>query len=126
MLSETTAKRYWAPPCRGPWATVPLHGGARVMIRPAIIEAVKAMDAVFRRYDYRAYANQTGAQNCRVVKGTRSMSTHAYGIAIDVNWQCVTGDTMITTWDGPKPIGELVDQKVKLLSLFPYEGGASR
>mgnify|MGYP006357609683 FL=1 len=86
MLSETTAKRYWAPPCRGPWATVPLHGGARVMVRPAIIEAVKAMDAVFRRYDYRAYANQTGAQNCRRVKGISSMSLHAYGIAIDVNW----------------------------------------
>lgn len=86
MLSSSAVQGAWAPRCRGPWATITLYGGGGVSVRPAIVEAVKAMDAVLRRHNYRTWSNQTGAFNCRRVKGTNSWSTHAYGVAIDINW----------------------------------------
>lgn len=86
-LSSTSTRRYWSPRCRGPWAVVTLYGGGRVYVRPAIVEATKALDAVLRSYNYKAYASQTGAYSCRPVAGTNSWSLHAYGIAIDINWR---------------------------------------
>lgn len=85
-LSSTSTKRYWSPRCRGPWAVVTLYGGGRVYIRPAIVEATKALDAILRTYNYKTYASQTGAFSCRPVAGTSSWSLHAYGVAMDINW----------------------------------------
>lgn len=86
-LSSASLRRYWAPRCRGPHARVNLNGGGRVYVRPAIVEAVKALDAVLRRYGYKTYASQTGAYVCRPSKGSAGgWSLHAYGIATDINW----------------------------------------
>lgn len=87
VLSSTALKRVWAPRCRGPWARVRLYGGASVLVRPSIVEAMKAFDAVLRRTGYPAQASHTGAYNCRRVAGTSSWSLHSYGIAIDINWR---------------------------------------
>lgn len=86
-LSSNSLRNYWSPRCRGPWATITLHGGGQVQVRPGTIEAVKAMNSVLQRTNYRVYRNQTGAQNCRWSKGkSGGWSLHAYGIALDLNW----------------------------------------
>lgn len=85
--STSTLRSWWAPPCRGPWATVTLYGGGEVTVRPAIVEAVKALDAVLRVYGYKATPPDCGAYNCRTITGGSGYSLHAYGIALDINWQ---------------------------------------
>lgn len=86
-LTTSALRRAWAPPCQGPWARVTLHGGATITVRPAIIDAVRALDACLRAIDYRATPPDCGAYNCRVITGGSNYSLHAYGIAIDINWQ---------------------------------------
>lgn len=160
MLSDSTLKRVWAPRCRGPWAKITLHGGGQVQFRPAAIEAVKAMNSVFQRYNYRTRSRDTGAFNCRKSKGASGgWSMHAYGTAFDINWgtnlfsrrlvtdmpssmvrnivgirtnngkqvwnwggywsnkkDCLAGDTMVITKDGPVAIKELAGKTVQVLS----------
>lgn len=85
-LSSSYLRSVWGGRCRGPWARVGLYGGARIYVRPATVEAVKAMSAVLARYGYRAYASQTGAYACRRIGGSSQWSLHSYGIAVDINW----------------------------------------
>lgn len=52
-------------------------------------QAVIAVDVLFdcfRRHCYSARSGVTGAYNCRKITGGSQLSKHAYGIAIDVNW----------------------------------------
>lgn len=85
--SQSTVRYWWRPVCTGPWATVSLNGYGRVSVRPAIVEAVKALNQVLRAYRYSTRAADTGAYNCRRVTGGSSYSLHAYAIALDINWQ---------------------------------------
>ncbi len=77
----------WSPRCRGPWATVSLHGAGKVTVRPAAVEAVRALNACLVRWDYRTRYADTGAYVCREKVGGNGWSIHAYGIALDINWQ---------------------------------------
>lgn len=86
MLSQSSLKAYWSPRCTGPWATVSLHGAGKVTVRPAIIPAVKALNTVLAAYKYPTRYADTGAYNCRLT-ASGSWSLHAYGIAMDINWQ---------------------------------------
>lgn len=43
--------------------------------------------AVMESHGYYIRASDTGAYNCRKISGTSTWSNHAYGAAVDVNWQ---------------------------------------
>lgn len=86
MLSQSSLKAYWSPRCTGPWATVSLYGAGKVTVRPAIVSAVKALNTVLKAYKYATRYADTGAYNCRHT-ASGSWSLHAYGIAMDINWQ---------------------------------------
>lgn len=96
-LSTSQLRQEWAPPCTGPFARVHLHGAGVVSVRPSIVDAVLALNAVLVRYDYRTRAVDTGAYNCRRITGGTGYSLHAYGIALDINWQSNPyGRTLVT------------------------------
>lgn len=84
--STSTIRAWWAPACTGPWATVSLNGYGKVSVRPAIVEATKALNTVLKAYRYSTRAGDTGAYNCRRITGGTGYSLHAYGIALDINW----------------------------------------
>lgn len=85
--SSQTLRNWWAPACRPPYVTVTLHGGGKVSVRPSIVPAVQALDACLRAAGYLTRPRDTGAFNCRRITGGSGYSMHAYGIALDINWQ---------------------------------------
>lgn len=84
-MSTAELRVAWAPPCRGPWADITLHGGGRVSVRPAIVDAVRALNACLMAANYEARKRDTGAYNCRHITNGSGYSLHAYGIALDIN-----------------------------------------
>lgn len=77
----------WAPPCRdAPLSTLTLWSGVKVAVRTSTLEAWRAFDQVTQAHRYRPLAGQTGAYNCRPVTGGSGYSLHAYGTAVDLNW----------------------------------------
>jgi hypothetical protein len=66
---------------------VALHGEGRVTVRPAIIDAVRALNECLKAAGYLTRRADTGAYNCRQITGGSGYSLHAYGIAVDHNWQ---------------------------------------
>jgi len=87
VLSQATLRIYWAPRCRGPWATVSLYGNGRVTVDAAIVPAVKALNKILESYKYVTRYADTGAYNCRINTSGTAWSLHAYAIALDINWQ---------------------------------------
>lgn len=87
MLTQAQIATEWGPACSGPSATVTLYGGGRVTVAPAIVDAVKALDAVLRRHSYATRAADTGAYSCRRKTGGTGWSNHSYKIALDLNWR---------------------------------------
>lgn len=86
LPAQATIQRWWEPRCTGPWLTIRLHGEGRVTVRPAIGDAVMALDACLRRWDYQTRRADTGAYNCRLKVSGNGWSMHAYGTAPDINW----------------------------------------
>jgi hypothetical protein len=58
----------------------------RLHVARAANEAVEALFDVFAAHGYVVRQKVTGAYNCRKITGGRTLSSHAYAIAIDVNW----------------------------------------
>lgn len=87
MPTTTQLRNWWAPACTGPFSLVELFGDGRVSVRPAIVPAVRALDACLQKHNYRTRRADTGAYNCRRITGGTGYSLHAYGIALDINWQ---------------------------------------
>lgn len=77
----------WGAPCTGSRTTVTLSNGVRLTVRSEIAELVTLiMNAnIAQGYAYRQV--DTGAYNCRYISGTTIWSNHAWGLAIDENWQ---------------------------------------
>jgi hypothetical protein len=87
MARTTQQKRdLWGPPCRGVTERVALYGSAVVAVDPRIVEATRALNDVLARWGYKTRRADTGAYNCRKITGGRGYSLHAYGIAVDINW----------------------------------------
>jgi hypothetical protein len=63
--------------------------GRRVRIRvaPPSIEAWRALATVLRTHNYEVRYGETAAYNCRVAGDKTPRSSHAYGIALDTNWE---------------------------------------
>ena len=87
MLTTDQARRAWSPPCSGRKARVTLHGGAVVSVDPRIVVALTALSQCLQSFRYGATPPDCGAYNCRPITGGTKYSLHAYGIAVDINWQ---------------------------------------
>ena len=122
MLSQSQIRSYWSPRCTGPHATVSLYGAGKVTVDAAIVSAVKALDQVLTAYKYSTRAADTGAYVCRMNTGGTAWSNHAYGIAMDINWGCLSGDTLVTTFDGPVSLEELSGTTARILTRDPLKG----
>jgi len=100
MMGRTTSqlRKDWAPACNSSkYIRIDLHGQGRVTVDPRIQSAVKALNDILVRYNYLTRRADTGAYNCRPITGGTGYSIHAYGVAIDINWQSNPyGKTLIT------------------------------
>jgi Putative peptidoglycan binding domain/D-alanyl-D-alanine carboxypeptidase len=87
-MARTTQqlRQLWAPPCAGPFVTRVLVPGVRVTVHARASEAVAALGTVLQAHGYHVRSADTGAYNCRRITGGTGYSLHAYGIAVDVNW----------------------------------------
>jgi hypothetical protein len=87
METRTTQdlRDLWGPPCSAPLSTRLIAPGVRVTCHAKAVEAVRALAAVCQAHRY-ALRSDTGAYNCRRITGGRGYSLHAYGIALDLNW----------------------------------------
>jgi hypothetical protein len=98
-MSRTTSelRTLWHPPCESAKTTMDLYGEGRVTVDNRIMQAVTALDACLERHSYETRREDTGAYNCRLITGGTNYSLHAYGIALDLNWQTNPyGPTLIT------------------------------
>lgn len=86
MRTTSELRRLWAPPCQASMTVLLLHSGAKVRIASAVSEAFRALDEVMQGAGYAPRAVDTGGFNCRKITGGSSYSLHAYGIAVDYNW----------------------------------------
>jgi hypothetical protein len=63
------------------------NAGARITVDRLTVPIWRAVEAIFKKYRYPIRRSDTGAYNCRQITGGSGYSLHAYGIAVDVNWQ---------------------------------------
>lgn len=87
MLTTSELRAAWAPPCDvSLLKAVDLVQDVRVQCRADIETAVRALGRVLEAHGYVARKGDTGAYNCRKITGGTGHSLHAYGIALDINW----------------------------------------
>ncbi len=86
MATTTQLRRLWSPVCKFEKRTLTLHSGARITVNAATTDAWKAIDAIMQSFSYQPRKVDTGAYNCRKITGGSGYSLHAYGIAVDYNW----------------------------------------
>lgn len=88
-MSTSALRTAWAPACTNKG--------------PVFLDAYAALDAVFRKHQYRPTAPDCGAYSCRAITGGTGYSLHSYGpgdsftfwtglrmatsLAVDINWQ---------------------------------------
>lgn len=107
VLSMDQLRRAWGPACRGPFTRVALYGKGVVQVKSSIVPAVQALSAQLRAYNYATRAADTGAYNCRRITGGSGYSLHAYGIAIDINWNSNPYGSRLKT-NMPRPMIEAI------------------
>ena len=86
MATTSQLRQLWAPACSCKTTTVTLHSGARITVNTGCVEAFKALDVTMQSFRYAPRSGDTGAFNCRKITGGSGYSLHAYGIAVDYNW----------------------------------------
>lgn len=62
-------------------------GPDRIRVAPPTVDAWKALAAVMAAHGYVIRTSDTDSYNCRQITGGTEKSLHAFGIALDVNWQ---------------------------------------
>ncbi|HSJ05929.1 MAG TPA: peptidoglycan-binding protein [Longimicrobiales bacterium] len=86
MLSTPQLRTAWSPGCDVPLCTVELVQGVPVRCHESVATAVKALGRVLEAHGYAVRRGDTGAYSCRPITGGSGYSLHAYGIALDINW----------------------------------------
>jgi hypothetical protein len=128
VRSTSELRRLWGPKCAPNdqlvWYITP--SGARLQVRKATLEAWQALVTVVIFFGYALRREDTGAYNCRAITGGKDLSLHSFGIAADLNWRCLGGDTVVVTWDGPQRLADIAGTTQRLLTRDPVAGGASR
>jgi D-alanyl-D-alanine carboxypeptidase/Bacterial SH3 domain len=88
-MAETTPKlrRLWKTyECSEKKMVVIPFGPDKIRIAPPTAAAWDALASVLDHHRYDIRTADTDSYNCRNIKGTTLKSLHAYGIALDVNW----------------------------------------
>lgn len=85
MRSTAQLRAAWSPPCRLQTARFPFWTGVQVVVDQRAVEALQALDAVFRNWNYGPRAGETWGYACRRITGGTGYSLHAYGATVDVN-----------------------------------------
>lgn len=65
--------------------TIPF-GPDRIRVAPPTADAWQALVAVLEHHGYKIRTADTDSYNCRAIKNGTEKSLHAFGIALDVNW----------------------------------------
>lgn len=87
-LTTSQLRSVWGPACNVRLERYAFRAGAGVVsVDARIVDAVRALDACLLAHRYATRAADTGAFVCRQITGGTGYSLHAYGIAIDINWQ---------------------------------------
>lgn len=86
MRTTSDLRRMWDPACEREMTTLLLHSGARVTIAAVTADAFRAVDVVMQAHGYAPRTADTGGFNCRRITGGTGYSLHAYGVAVDYNW----------------------------------------
>jgi hypothetical protein len=87
MRTTAQLRTEWAPACPDDSIIrLDFVPGVRVNVHRMATEAYEAMASVILAHRYAVRAADTGAYNCRTITGGSGHSLHAYGIALDINW----------------------------------------
>lgn len=114
--SDEWRKREWGEPCNAAHTlhTIQWSPEVRLYIDKRAEIAFRALYDVMHAHGYRPRPGVTGSYNCRKVTGGSYMSSHAWGIALDVNWDvnAYRHDRLVT--DLPKDlIQDVLDIRTK-------------
>jgi peptidoglycan hydrolase-like protein with peptidoglycan-binding domain len=101
-LTTSQARAAWSPACSTSRTTVRFFTGVQVTIDPRVVPAFAALDQVLQRHGYRPRPGVTGAYVCRRITGGTGYSLHAYGTAVDINWDTNPYTTGRLVTDMPK------------------------
>jgi peptidoglycan hydrolase-like protein with peptidoglycan-binding domain len=86
MRTTSELRRLWKPACGCELTVLLLHSGARASVAKATVEAFRAIDGIMQSAGYAPRAADTGGYNCRKITGGTAHSLHAFGVAVDYNW----------------------------------------
>ncbi len=75
----------WGPACKGPVVTLSRPDGLRIGLHPAIAPLVAMLIDLTELRGYDVRPGDSWGYKCRDVAGTGKRSTHAWGLAIDIN-----------------------------------------
>lgn len=84
LLTQTAKRAAWAPRCHPDGLHRYTFGAGAATIRPELFPALVALSRILRAHDRAPRAHDTWSYACRFIAGTRTWSTHAYGISVDV------------------------------------------
>lgn len=84
--------------------------GFTIAVARGTEEAYHALFDCFRRYGYEVRRKVTGTFNCRKITGGDTLSSHAFGIAIDVNWDTNPYVRGKLVTDMPRPMVEEIQE----------------
>ena len=85
MRTTSQLRVTWAPACKIQATRFVFWSGVPVVVDQRVVEALQALDAVFRNWDYKPRAGETWGYNCRRITGGTGYSLHAYGTTVDIN-----------------------------------------
>lgn len=104
--SSEWRRRYW-PSCEDMQGiTRFFYSGVKLHVAVPAVEAHHALFDCFGRYRYFVNPEKTGSYNCRPVTGGDYLSSHAFGIADDVNWDTNPYTTKLVTDMPPEMVDE--------------------
>lgn len=83
--------------------------GVNVYIDRRAYAAFVALADIIERHGYEVRSRDTGSYNCRYIKGTSAMSSHAWGIAVDINWSTNPYRTDRLVTDMPRDMIEEIE-----------------
>lgn len=89
-MARTTAmlRREWSEwGCREGQMDVIDFGPDRIRVCPPTTDAWTALAQVLAHHNYMIRTADTDSYSCRAITGASGLSLHAFGIALDVNWE---------------------------------------
>lgn len=107
----------WGEPCKtaGGFKRIEFSNGTAVTVAAGIAELVRRLGNETIRRGYEIRSGVTGSYNCRHISGTNSYSNHAWGLAIDINWDTNPWSSTLKT--------DMPDWMVELWTAYGFRWG---